>query len=95
MWKKVRSGAMFVIACVTSPCCTPLIVPLGITLLAGTPFALWLWAYIGWVYGFLTIVSAISLLLGLRWMGQKTETKRSLKTEQQGTALPVQKINQS
>lgn len=94
MWKKVRSGAMFVVACVTSPCCTPLIVPLGIALLAGTPFALWLSAHLGWVYGGLTIVSAISLVLGLRWMGQKKETKQAVNTEQQGIALPVQKINQ-
>jgi hypothetical protein len=51
MWKKIRSGIMFVIACVASPCCTPLIVPLGLALLAGTPFAIWASAHLGWVYG--------------------------------------------
>jgi predicted MFS family arabinose efflux permease len=84
---------MFIVACVTSPCCTPLIVPLGIALLAGTPFALWLSAHLGWVYGGLTLVSVISLVLGLRWMGQRAETKQSGNTESQGRALPVQKIN--
>ena len=95
MWKQFRSGITFVIACVTSPCCTPLIVPLGIALLAGTPLAIWLSAHLGWVYGGLTLVSAISLVLSLRWMGQKTEAKQSSRTEQQGIALPVQKINPS
>jgi predicted MFS family arabinose efflux permease len=94
MWKKFRSGVMFVIACVTSPCCTPLIVPLGIALLAGTPLALWLSAHLGWVYGGLTIVSVISLVLGLRWMGQRKGSKQSVKIEHQDIALPVQN-NQS
>jgi hypothetical protein len=85
---------MFVIACVASPCCTPLIVPLGIALLAGTPLALWFSAHLGWVYGGLTIISAISLVLGLWWMGQKREIKQSVKIERQGIALPVQN-NQS
>ena len=95
MWNKFRSGVMFVIACVASPCCTPLIVPLRIALLAGTPLALWLTAHLGWIYGGLTIVSAVSLVLGLRWMGQKTETKQSSKAEEQRIALPVQNINQT
>jgi len=50
MRKKIRSTVMFVIACIASPCCTPIIVPIAITLLAGTPIAAWLSAYIGWVY---------------------------------------------
>jgi hypothetical protein len=86
---------MFIVACVTSPCCTPLIVPLGIALLAGTPLALWLSAHLGWVYGGLTIVSAVSLVLGLRWMGQKSEKTHLVNTEGQGIALPVHKINQA
>ena len=54
MWKKIRSGVMFGIACIASPCCTPIIVPIVITLLAGTPVALWMSANLGWVYGGLT-----------------------------------------
>jgi hypothetical protein len=75
MWLKVRSGLMFVVACVTSPCCTPLIVPLGLAVLAGTPLAVWLSAHLGWVYGGLTLLSAASLVLGLRWLGQKTAAR--------------------
>lgn len=39
MWKKIRSALAFGVACIASPCCTPLIVPLGLALLAGTPVA--------------------------------------------------------
>lgn len=67
-WQKIRSGVMFAVACIASPCCTPLIVPLGIALLAGTPVAAWLTAYLGWVYGGLTLLSVVSLVLGFRWM---------------------------
>lgn len=70
-WQKIRSGLMFGVACITSPCCTPLIVPLGLALIAGTPLAAWLTQYIGWVYGGLTLVSIISLVLGWRWLGPK------------------------
>jgi len=40
MWKKIRSAAMFGVACITSPCCTPLIAPLGLAILAEMPVAL-------------------------------------------------------
>jgi len=83
MWKKIRSTVMFGIACVASPCCTPIIVPLAIALLAGTPVAAWLSTYIGWVYGGLTLFSIVSLVLGLRWLGQKSEARR--KTSIQST----------
>ena len=76
MWKKIRSAVMFGVACIASPCCTPIIVPIAIALLAGTPIAAWLSAYIGWVYGGLTLLSIVSLVLGFRWMGQKNETRR-------------------
>ena len=68
LWQKVRSGFMFGVACVASPCCTPLIVPLGIALLAGTPVAAWLTAHLGWVYGGVTLLSVVSLGLGFHWM---------------------------
>ncbi|MEO5888389.1 MAG: hypothetical protein ABIQ77_12080 [Anaerolineales bacterium] len=77
MWKKIRSGFMFVIACVASPCCTPLIVPLALALLAGTPIAVWASAHLGWVYGGLTLLSITSLVLGLRWMRQKSESNEN------------------
>ena len=77
MWKKIRSVFMFGLACITSPCCTPLIVPLGLALLAGTPVAIWLSANLGWVYGGLTLVSIASAVLGFRWMGQKAEDRQS------------------
>ena len=76
MWKKIRSAVMFGIACIASPCCTPIIIQIAIALLAGTPIAAWLSAYIGWVYGGLTLLSIVSLVLGFRWLGQKNETRR-------------------
>lgn len=81
-WKKTRSGVMFVIACVASPCCTPLIVPVGIALLAGTPLAIWLSAHLGWIYGGLTLLSIGSLVLGFSWTDKKHEPKRSIKIEE-------------
>lgn len=90
MWKKIRSGFMFVVACVASPCCTPLIVPLGLALLAGTPVAVWASAHLGWVYGGLTLLSVVSLMLGLRWLGQKSASKGS---KPKATIQPIQEIN--
>ena len=72
---KLRGVIMFVVACFTSPCCTPLIVPVVLALLAGTPVALWLSQHLGWVYGGLTIISVISLVLALRWMGKRTPSR--------------------
>ena len=89
MWKKIRSGFMFVIACIASPCCTPLIVPLGLALLAGTPIAVWASANLGWIYGGLTLISIASFVLAYRWMGQKAESKRSIETAR---AAPVHEI---
>lgn len=67
MWQKILGGVMFTIACLASPCCTPLIVPLGLGLIAGTPVALWLGQNLGWVYGGLTLLSVISFVLAFRW----------------------------
>jgi hypothetical protein len=74
-WQKVRSGIMFGVACLASPCCTPLIVPLVIALLAGTPVAVWLTAHLGWVYGGLTLLSVVSLGLGFQWMRKQPRRK--------------------
>ncbi len=86
MWLKIRSGFMFLIACIASPCCTPLIVPLGLALLAGTPFAVWASANLGWVYGGLTLLSIVSLILGLRWMNGKAKSNRSIESARKAAA---------
>lgn len=72
-WKTIRSGLLFVLACLTSPCCTPLFVPLGLALLAGTPLALWLTAYLGWVYGAFTLVCVSSLVFAFRPLRKRFE----------------------
>ena len=92
MWKKIRSGVMFGVACITSPCCTPIIVPIALALLAGTPVAVLLSANVGWVYGGLTLLSIISLVLGFRWMGQKAESKRSIENARKAAIKPIQGI---
>ncbi|MEP7285412.1 MAG: hypothetical protein ABI947_06560 [Chloroflexota bacterium] len=74
IWQSIRSVVMFGVACVTSPCCTPLIVPIVLVLLAGTPAAVWITQHLGWVYGGLTLLSVVSLGLGLTWLRQKPET---------------------
>ena len=92
MWKKIRSGVMFGIACVASPCCTPLIVPLGLSLLAGTPIAIWMSNHVGWVYGGLTLISIASFVLAYRWMRQKSDSEGS---ETKDTIQPIQEIIRS
>lgn len=80
---KIQSGILFGVACLTSPCCTPLYVPLLLVLLAGTPVAVWLSAHLGWVYGGLTLVSVVSFVLGWRWLKQKAPSKQLAKTSDQ------------
>ena len=75
MWKKIRSALAFGVACIASPCCTPIIVPLALALLAGTPVAVWASANLGWVYGGLTLISIVGFVLAYRWMGQKSASK--------------------
>src|SRR5262249_9166828 len=70
-WHKIRGGVMFAAACALSPCCTPLVVPLALALLAGTPVALWLNAHLGAIYAVHTLLRAVSLVRALRWPGQK------------------------
>ena len=92
MWKKGRSGVMFGIACIASPCCTPIIVPIVIALLAGTPVALWMSANLGWVYGGLTLLSIISLVLGVRWMRQKSNSRHSVEARSKTGKQYVQEV---
>jgi hypothetical protein len=70
LWKTVRGWLMFGVACLTSPCCTPLIVPLALALLAGTPVAAWLGQNLGWVYSGLTLLSIVSFVLAVRWLNK-------------------------
>ena len=90
LWLKIRGGVLFGVACLTSPCCTPLYVPLVLVLLAGTPVAAWLTHYLGWVYGGLTLVSVISLVLGWRWLGQGTTSQPRSQpiSREQATDIP-------
>lgn len=95
MWQKIRSGVMFGVACIASPCCTPILMSISLALLAGTPIAVWLSANVGWVYGGLTLLSVISLVLGFRWMGQKTEARRFIEAERKAAVQLVHEINYS
>ena len=75
-WKKIRGGLVFGIACLTSPCCTPIIIPLTIALLAGTPAAVWLTANVGWVFGALTLISVVSFVIGFRWLWPRLTSEK-------------------
>lgn len=96
LWQKARAGIMFGVACVASPCCTPLIVPLGVALLAGTPVAAWLATNLGWVYGGLTLLSVVSLGLGVHWTRNQPKSQR---VAFPGTALvssnPISKVQRT
>ncbi|MBE2220643.1 MAG: hypothetical protein IAF02_03835 [Anaerolineae bacterium] len=88
---KIRSGVLFMVACLTSPCCTPLYVPLLFVLLAGTPAAVWLSANVGWVYGGLTLISIISFVLAFRWWSKfsgKQKRQTAVSVEPQSLANP-------
>jgi len=78
MWKKIRAAVLFGIACITSPCCTPLIVPVLLALLAGTPAAVWMTHNLGLIYGLLTLISIISLVLALRWMNKRPRSSSTV-----------------
>ncbi|GEM_PF-4478103 len=77
VWQKIRGGVMFVIACIASPCCTPLLIPVVLAVLAGTPAALWISSNLGWVFGGLTLLSVVSFVLAFRWMGKKANRRVS------------------
>ncbi len=77
IWGKIRGFVMFTIACIASPCCTPLIVPIVIALLAGSPVAIWMSQNLGLVYGGLTLISILSFVLGFHWMRKKNGNRQS------------------
>ncbi len=86
--RNIRGTLMLGVACITSPCCTPLIVPVILGLLAGTPVAVWLTQNVGWVYGGLTLVSVISMVFGLRWAWQKLAFLTPIETLPRTSAAP-------
>lgn len=59
---------MLGIACAVGPCCTPILVPILLLLIAGTPLAFWINTHLGWVYAGLTLLSAVSFALAFRWL---------------------------
>ncbi len=69
--RDVQSAVAFGFGCVASPCCTPLYIPLLLLVFAGTPFAAWLGANVGWVYGALTLLSVVGFGLAWRWRARK------------------------
>ena len=67
-WQKFRGLFMLGLACGASPCCTPFLVPVGMSLLVGTPAAAWLAYHLGLVYGGLSLVSIVSFIFAIRWI---------------------------
>ncbi len=65
---RVRAPLVMTVACIASPCCSPILVPVLIALLAGTPLATWAAANLGAVYGGLTALSVLGLLMAWRWL---------------------------
>ncbi len=80
------------VARITSPCCTPIIVPIALALLAGTPVAVWLSANVGWVYGGLTLLSVVSLVLRLSPDGTENASSAS---KPSATIQTIQEIPRS
>jgi hypothetical protein len=92
-WKKIRGAVVFGVACVLSPCCAPLLVPLALALLAGTPVAVWMSANLGWVYGVLTMISIATFILAFRWMRSKKTEVLSIERSEETWTNPVHAIS--
>lgn len=76
--EKIRQGGLFLVACLASPCCTPLFVPIVLSVFAGTSLGLWLTQNLFWVYGLLTLISIVSMVLLFRPKSQRKTTSQSL-----------------
>jgi predicted MFS family arabinose efflux permease len=63
------------LAVITCPCHLPLVLPIVLGVLAGTPIAAWITQHVGWVYGGMAVVFLMSLLLMWRWIGNPTATE--------------------
>ena len=69
-WQKIRSGVMFTASLITCPCHLPIVLPLALALLAGTPAAVWITQNVGWVYGTMALLFFVSVALGFRSISQ-------------------------
>ena len=67
LWQKIRGGLMVAFAIITCPCHLPIVVPLLAALLAGTPAAILIAKYTGWVYGAMAGLFVLTLGLALQW----------------------------
>jgi hypothetical protein len=67
IWQKIRGGLMIAFSAITCPCHLPVVLPLLSTFLAGTPAAILITKYTGWVYGVMTVLFALTLGLALQW----------------------------
>ena len=93
LWQKIRSGVMFAASVITCPCHLPIVLPLVLALLAGTPAVVWLTQHVGWVYGILTGVFLISLALGFVWSGQsKEKTGEVCEPRPKGSIYPTSTV---
>ena len=72
IWQKIRGGLMIAFSVVTCPCHLPVVLPLLAALLSGTPAAILIAKYTGWVYGVMTVLFALTLGLALQWTNQPT-----------------------
>jgi len=72
IWNKIRGGLMIAFSVISCPCHLPVVLPLLAALLAGTPAAILIAKYTGWVYGVMTVLFALTLGLALQWTNQPT-----------------------
>ncbi|RIK32537.1 MAG: hypothetical protein DCC56_01635 [Anaerolineae bacterium] len=72
-FRKIRSGVMLVVAFVSCPCHLPITLPITLALLAGTPLAVWITQHSGWLYGVMTGIFLLSLVIGFIWLESKTD----------------------
>ena len=72
-WRFIGRGLLLLVVCFFSPCCTPVWVPLGLGLLAGTPVALLLGHSLGLVYGALTAICVLGLVLTFYIFGKSLQ----------------------
>ncbi|MCI0551804.1 MAG: hypothetical protein L0287_12690 [Anaerolineae bacterium] len=94
-WQKIRSGVMFVVSLITCPCHLPVTMPLILTLLAGTPLAVWIAQHGGWVYDTMTAVFILSLALGWIWMGSSDKNTREVCEPREMTSPRMANVSES
>ena len=70
LWQKIRSGVMFAASVIICPCHLPIVLPLALALLAGTPAAVWITQNVGWAYGGMAFIFLVSLGLGFLWLNK-------------------------